>query len=247
MEDSTGCMHGSRGVVAAGAPASAVRARDRRRHRQGDARRRTRRSDWDAGSATTRSIRDAIAETYPEIFHDFNARMWTPGGFRRPIGRARARMEDPNGKANSSCRAASTRIPTCPRRGRTCCALMTMRSDDQFNTTVYGYDDRFRGVYGTRMVLLMNRARHRAAGLQRRRDGQPAHRGRRRPRAASVDGLRVTRLRHSRGLLCRLLPGMQSADPAVAPRQALKVPAAKSIPVRVAPRRSASARHARND
>ena len=33
---------------------------------------------------------------------------------------------------------------------------MTMRSNDQFNTTVYGYDDRFRGIDGTRDVVLMN-------------------------------------------------------------------------------------------
>ena len=36
--------------------------------------------------------------------------------------------------------------------------LMTLRSNDQFNTTVYGYDDRFRGVKGTRMVVFMNEA-----------------------------------------------------------------------------------------
>ena len=35
--------------------------------------------------------------------------------------------------------------------------LITLRSNGQFNTTVYGYDDRFRGVKGTRMVLFMNR------------------------------------------------------------------------------------------
>jgi len=34
---------------------------------------------------------------------------------------------------------------------------MTLRSNDQFNTTVYGYDDRFRGIHGTRAVILMNR------------------------------------------------------------------------------------------
>ena len=35
--------------------------------------------------------------------------------------------------------------------------MMTLRSNDQFNTTVYGYDDRFRGIHGTRAVILMNR------------------------------------------------------------------------------------------
>ena len=35
---------------------------------------------------------------------------------------------------------------------------MTLRSNDQFNTTVYGLDDRLRGINGTRMVVLMNKA-----------------------------------------------------------------------------------------
>ena len=37
------------------------------------------------------------------------------------------------------------------------CRLMTLRSNDQFNTTVYGYSDRFRGIKGTRSVVMMNR------------------------------------------------------------------------------------------
>ena len=41
--------------------------------------------------------------------------------------------------------------------------LMTLRSNDQFNTTIYGYDDRFRGIHGTRMVLLDESRRHGAA------------------------------------------------------------------------------------
>ncbi len=35
--------------------------------------------------------------------------------------------------------------------------LITLRSNDQFNTAVYGYDDRFKGMQGTRMVVLMHR------------------------------------------------------------------------------------------
>ena len=44
-----------------------------------------------------------------------------------------------------------------PARGPDVLDLITLRSNDQFNTTVYGYDDRFRGVKGTRDVLFMNR------------------------------------------------------------------------------------------
>ena len=45
-----------------------------------------------------------------------------------------------------------------PGVGHNCLRLMTLRSNDQFNTTVYGYDDRFRGIKNTRKVVLMNRS-----------------------------------------------------------------------------------------
>ena len=51
--------------------------------------------------------------------------------------------------------------------------LMTLRSDDQFNTTIYTLDDRFRGVFGTRRVVFDESARHRAAGVQ---GGRSRHR-----------------------------------------------------------------------
>ncbi|MGK2910256.1 MAG: molybdopterin dinucleotide binding domain-containing protein, partial [Sphingobium sp.] len=48
--------------------------------------------------------------------------------------------------------------PDMPAEGRDVLRLMTLRSNDQFNTTVYGYDDRFRGIKNTRKVVLMNRS-----------------------------------------------------------------------------------------
>ena len=96
MEDSTGCMHGSRGVVEPASPEAQVRAGHRG---AASPRRRSREADGHrlgcAGSATTHSIRDEIEAIYPDIFHDFNARMWTPGGFRRPMPAAPSEMEDP--------------------------------------------------------------------------------------------------------------------------------------------------------
>ena len=44
-----------------------------------------------------------------------------------------------------------------PTEQRDVVQLITLRSNDQFNTAVYGYDDRFRGVHGTRMMVLMHR------------------------------------------------------------------------------------------
>jgi molybdopterin-dependent oxidoreductase alpha subunit len=58
------------------------------------------RLDWDAWVADYSRIRDAIAETYPEIFHDFNKRMWTAGGFHRPLAARHRKWNTKSGKAN---------------------------------------------------------------------------------------------------------------------------------------------------
>ncbi|MET0367904.1 MAG: molybdopterin dinucleotide binding domain-containing protein, partial [Methylobacterium sp.] len=61
--------------------------------------------------------------------------------------------------------------PDLPERGGDVLDLITLRSNDQFNTTIYGYHDRFRGIDGTRDVLFMNRADIARLGL---RDGAKA-------------------------------------------------------------------------
>ena len=60
---------------------------------------------------------------------------------------------------------------------------MTLRSNDQFNTTIYGYSDRLRGIEGTRDVLLMNPEDIAAAGLD---DGPGRRRSRAMPTTASI-------------------------------------------------------------
>jgi anaerobic selenocysteine-containing dehydrogenase len=103
-----------------------------------------------------RQVRREIEAIYPEIFHDFNERMWTPGGFRRPMPAARREWKTPNKKANFIKPSGFDENPDMDAEGRQVLRLMTLRSDDQFNTTIYTLDDRFRGVFGTRRVLLVN-------------------------------------------------------------------------------------------
>ena len=92
MEDSTGCMHGSRGVAR---PASEKLLSEQQilagiaRATLGDAST----VDWSAWADDYSLVRDAIEETYPSIFHDFNARMFTPGGFHRPIPASERKWE----------------------------------------------------------------------------------------------------------------------------------------------------------
>ncbi|WP_462402921.1 FdhF/YdeP family oxidoreductase [Pseudomonas sp. Marseille-QA0332] len=114
---------------------------------------------WQAWRRDYALIRKAIAEVYPHIFHDMETRMWEPGGFHRPLGAARRQWATDSGRAQfCSPSDLDEDDDVSPERGRRdVLQLMTLRSNDQFNTTVYGYDDRFRGVHGTRSVVLLNR------------------------------------------------------------------------------------------
>ncbi|NNG22193.1 FdhF/YdeP family oxidoreductase [Telluria aromaticivorans] len=156
VEDSTACMHGSRGMAEPAAAtllsepaivagiAKATLAPNPR-------------VDWDRWVADYSTVREAIAETYPEIFHDFNQRMWTRGGFRKPVAAANRVWKTESSKAVFTVPEELKGNPDLSGAPATL-RLFTVRSDGQFNTTIYSHDDRFRGVYGSRMVLFMSRA-----------------------------------------------------------------------------------------
>lgn len=167
LEDSTGCIHGSLGRRAPASPhplsESAIIAGIARTTLPCNPR-----VDWDGWVANYDRIRDAIGATWPDIFHDMNHRMWEPGGFHRPLA-ARARTWNTDtGRANFNTPATlATDIDTlCEQRAIV--QLIALRSNDQFNTTVYGYNDRFRGIHGTRMVVLMHRNDMAGYGLNER-------------------------------------------------------------------------------
>jgi anaerobic selenocysteine-containing dehydrogenase len=63
-----------------------------------------------------------------------------------------------SGKANFISPRSLSEDPDLPRARAGVLTLMTLRSNDQFNTTVYGLDVRLRGINGTRIVVLMNKA-----------------------------------------------------------------------------------------
>jgi molybdopterin-dependent oxidoreductase alpha subunit len=104
-------------------------------------------------------VRQAISDVYPEIFHDFESRMWEPGGFHRPIKATHREWATPSAKAQfiTPAKLDEDDDVFTGLEQRNILQLMTLRSNDQFNTTVYGYDDRFRGVQGTRSVVFLNR------------------------------------------------------------------------------------------
>ena len=124
---------------------------------------------WDEWVGDYGLVRDLIAETYPDEFHDFNARMFTPGGFYRGNAARERIWKTKSGKAEFTVPDTLTSIGFKDAPGRY--RLLTMRSNDQFNTTIYGLSDRLRGIEGTRQVLLMNPGRHRTRRAQGRPDG----------------------------------------------------------------------------
>lgn len=108
--------------------------------------------DWLALAGDYNLIRDHIAATIPG-FADFNARCETPGGFY--LGNAAADLEfnTPSQKAEFS----AAPLPTLhPGGSNGIFTLQTLRSHDQYNTTIYGLDDRYRGVYGQREVVFIH-------------------------------------------------------------------------------------------
>lgn len=170
-------------------------------------------------------IRDRIAEVI-EGFADFNARVQQPGGFYLGNSARDRRWTTPQGRAMFMPHGlpAGDGMAT-PFR------LMTIRSHDQYNTTVYGLDDRYRGVYGHRRVCFIHREDLAMLGL---RAGQWVditsqwHDGERR-----VSHFLLVEYDIPRGCLASYFPETNPLVPLDAFADRAGTPASKSIPVRL--------------
>jgi molybdopterin-dependent oxidoreductase alpha subunit len=109
-------------------------------------------------------IRDQIAAVFDD-FAGFNQRVAQPGGFRLPNAAAQCQWRTPSGKAQFQTLPLPRRRTTNA-DGRKVFTLATVRSHDQYNTTVYGLDDRYRGVFGHRRVVFINGEDLREQGLR---------------------------------------------------------------------------------
>ena len=108
-------------------------------------------------------VRDLIERTIPG-FDDYNARIRVPGGFRMPLPPTERKWNTPTGKAMFSVfPGVRERYEPWPDE---VLRLVTIRSHDQYNTTIYGLDDRYRGVFGRRDVLFMHPEDLAAQGLE---------------------------------------------------------------------------------
>ena len=186
---------------------------------------------WDQWVGDYGLVRDAIARTWPNVFADFNRRMHEPHGFRRPIPASHREWDTPSGKA-------SFKIPSALHASfdtsgdKDVLRLITLRSNDQFNTTVYGYSDRFRGIEGTRDVLLLNEKDMLRFGIK---DGDTIGLS-----SASDDGvtrtlggLRAVRYDMPEGSCGGYYPECNVLIPLWQYAEKSQVPAAKSVPVRI--------------
>ncbi|HKZ01685.1 MAG TPA: FdhF/YdeP family oxidoreductase, partial [Pyrinomonadaceae bacterium] len=119
--------------------------------------------DWSELTNDYDRIREHIARVVPG-FEDYNDRVREPGGFHLPNSVRQRIFKTPSG------RAAFT-VHDLPRHDLKPDQLlmMTIRSHDQFNTSIYGLDDRYRGIHHGRRVVLLNADDIRNGGL---RDGQ---------------------------------------------------------------------------
>ncbi|MCV7225420.1 FdhF/YdeP family oxidoreductase [Mycolicibacterium komossense] len=119
---------------------------------------------WEQFAVDYDSIRDAIADVVPDCT-DYNTKVRAPDGFQLPHPPRDSReFHTSTGKANFAVNPLEwVEVP----EGRL--ILQTLRSHDQYNTTIYGLDDRYRGVKGGRRVVFVNPTDLAALGL---REGQ---------------------------------------------------------------------------
>lgn len=95
-------------------------------------------------------IRDLISQVVPGC-EDMNRRVREKGGFYLSNSARNDEYKTNSGKANFS---VSSLDPIHLEAGQF--LMMTLRSHDQYNTTIYGYDDRYRGIFRGRRVVLVN-------------------------------------------------------------------------------------------
>lgn len=116
--------------------------------------------DWSLMMNDYDHIRAAIEAVIPG-FDQYNDRVRKPSGFYLPNGARDGNFKTTSGKAHFTVNTLP-QVDISPDQF----IMMTVRSHDQYNTTIYGLDDRYRGIYNERRVVMMNQADITRLGLQ---------------------------------------------------------------------------------
>jgi molybdopterin-dependent oxidoreductase alpha subunit len=188
---------------------------------------------WDEWVGNYALIRDAIEATYPEQFKDFNARMDIPGGFARPVAARHRKWETDTGKANFKLpKGLYAGFDLGQGKDKDVLRLVTLRSNDQFNTTVYGYSDRLRGIEKSRMIVMINSDDRIRLGFKKDQfvrleavsdDGVDRH----------LSGLQLIDYNIPAGTCAGYFPELNCLVPLWQYAEESMTPASKSVPVRV--------------
>lgn len=177
-------------------------------------------------------IRDKIAAVFSD-FADFNQRVKVPGGFHLPNGAAQRQWLTSNHKAKFTVHKIATDLPVHQARlsqDKPVFTLSTVRSHDQYNTTIYGMNDRYRGVFGERKVLFIHPQDLQMLGWQagQRVDIQSiASDGKLR----QVQGFLLVEYDIPRGCLASYFPETNPLVPLHSYAEGARTPTSKAIPV----------------
>ncbi|MRW84839.1 FdhF/YdeP family oxidoreductase [Pseudoduganella sp. FT26W] len=115
---------------------------------------------WQAYRDDYAVIRDDIEKVFDD-FYDYNERVAKPGGFHLKVASREREWATTSGKAQFVPHQIELDTPIRRARakyGKQLMVMMTTRSHDQYNTTIYALDDRYRGVFGMRRVIFINQA-----------------------------------------------------------------------------------------
>ncbi|EBW2650625.1 CbbBc protein [Salmonella enterica subsp. enterica serovar Newport] len=186
------------------------------------------RIDWSGLTGDYSQIRDLIEQTVPG-FEDFNARIRIPGGFRLPLPPVDRVWPTPSGKAMFS--VYSDINEDIREREDNALRMISLRSHDQYNTTIYGMDDRYRGVYGRRDILFMNENDMQLLGIEHgdRVDVTttlPDH-------DACLEDITVVAYRIAQGTVGAYYPEMNVLVPLNYIDEESGMPSYKSVPVKI--------------
>ncbi|MYM67870.1 FdhF/YdeP family oxidoreductase [Pseudoduganella sp. FT55W] len=113
---------------------------------------------WKAYRDDYAIIRDDIEKVFDD-FYDYNARVAKPGGFHLRVASREREWVTTSGKAQFVPQKIDLDTPirrAQAKYGKRLMVMMTTRSHDQYNTTIYALDDRYRGVFGMRRVIFIN-------------------------------------------------------------------------------------------
>jgi molybdopterin-dependent oxidoreductase alpha subunit len=188
--------------------------------------------DWPSLAGSYDLIRDHVSRVIPG-FADFNTRVRTPDGFQLPHGPRDSRtFPTATGKANFTVNElAVLRVPAGA------LLLQTVRSHDQYNTTIYGLDDRYRGIKQGRRVVFVNPADLDELGLKDEqmvdlvsewKDGV----------ARRAAGFRIVGYATAKGCAAAYFPETNVLVPLDSTAETSNTPTSKSIVVRLEPTRT---------